>query len=140
MALGRGEMECPDEMWNAAQRGVDEAKLSRLASTRAYLHAHIYRPETLYAQWGEVLEVWGGLDWSKAVAAADNVRKCAELHGPLTELLAGDADSGAPSRLAQLQGARARWLAHIEDDVLLQARFLADDDECFRGDGGRLRV
>ena len=48
-----------DALWNAAQRGVDEAKLSRLASTRAYLHAHIYRPETLYAQWGEVLEVWG---------------------------------------------------------------------------------
>jgi len=131
MALGRGEMECPDEMWNAAQRGVDEAKLSRLASTRAYLHAHIYRPETLYAQWGEVLEVWGGLDWSKAVAAADNVRKCAELHGPLTELLAGDADSGAPSRLAQLQGARAKavWrcsaapppLSELAEDAQLAA-------------------
>ena len=42
MAMGRSQMECPDALWNHAQRCVDEGKLSMLSSVRAYLHAHLY--------------------------------------------------------------------------------------------------
>ena len=42
LALGRSEMECPDELWSREQRSVDESILSKLSGVRAFLHDHLY--------------------------------------------------------------------------------------------------
>ena len=116
LALGRSEMECPDELWSREQRSVDESILSKLSGVRAFLHDHLYAggDAELYTNLSAALDVVGRWDWAAAPTIAKSVRECSDVRLALQELLAGDSDSAAPGRLMQLAKLRARWRCSSE--------------------------
>ena len=151
LALGRSEMECPDELWSREQRSVDESILSKLSGVRAFLHDHLYAggDAELYPNLSAALEVVGRWDWAAAPTIAKSVRECSDVRLALQELLAGDSDSAAPGRLMQLAKLRARWRCSSEpppesstigaaatDAAAVAAAAAAEAAEAAEGGGG----
>ena len=147
MAMGRSQMECPDALWNHAQRCVDEGKLSMLSSARAYLHEHLFgsgegdvRLESITAALDEdapskpppherytyatLLDVFSRLDWRKAKEVVTALRACGPLVGSFIGLMGNDADAAAPHRLAAMQGRqmRARFWCSSEPPMMPASR------------------
>ena len=120
MAMGRSEMECPVELWDAgdgANTGghfsggglgrVSEQKLSWLRNVRSYLHPVIYHNHDFFMSAADLMTK---LDLLPPLPSTlvDDLQKCARLALPFAELLSGDSESSAPNRLLQLQLPKAQ--------------------------------
>ena len=117
IAMGKSEMECPDELWVNGQPGrPDEEKLSMLSNTRAYLHSFLYYEKEYeeknenesYNQDDEDMEenYFDYLKRLQSLGAIDQqilegIRVCGEHADPLMELVGNDGES-APDRLVQM--------------------------------------
>ena len=118
MAMGRGEMECPSELWVEGEEGqsgrVNERVLSMLQSVRTYLHPFIYRESLIYAD----LEAFTNDLMAKLGPYEDEmilkIDTSNEYRLPLIELLSSNADSAAPDRLLRMlqPASKARWVCN----------------------------
>ena len=87
MSMGKGEMECPAELWleEPGQPGrPDEEKLSMLQTVRAKLHAFIYREQDLFDNLDLALDALDAVGHTDARLVV-YLRECSRLLGPLQE-------------------------------------------------------
>ena len=116
MAMGRGEMECPAELWVEGEEGqtgrVNERVLSMLQSVRTYLHPFIYRESLIYpdldAFTNDLMARLGPYE-DEMILKIDTSN---DFRLPLIELLSSNADSAAPDRLLRMlqPASKARWV------------------------------
>lgn len=124
IAMGRSEMECPDELWQAEEGKPgrpDEQKLSMLQTVRSYFHSIIYNPKPFFGSYDSLLLVIRKMDPNnKNVLESLNV--CNKLRLALMELLDDNTDDAATNRLLQLfqLKKRTKWICKSTDSSNLK--------------------
>ena len=102
--MGKGEMECPVELWVSEPNGPghpNEEILSALQAVRTFFHHFLSRPLPLFADLDEFIRIF----FSKIPSVSDlnlsQLKRCSEFLHPLTELL-GTGENSAPDRLLRI--------------------------------------
>ena len=133
MAMGRGEMECPPELWleEEGQAGrVNEQILSMLQSVRSYLHRFIFRKQSVFPTADDFISQFLAhlSPFDKSILT--NMETCSEYRLALQELLGGGNENAAPDRLLRMlqRSSDARWVCDsLMQTSVQQAQLVIDD-------------
>ena len=134
MAMGRGEMECPPELWleEDGQAGrVNEQILSMLQSVRSYLHRFIFRKTPVFSTTDDFISQFlAHLPlFDKNILV--HMETCTDYRLALQELLGGGNENAAPDRLLRMIQplSDARWVCNSSDHQasIQQAQLVIDD-------------
>jgi hypothetical protein len=122
MAMGKGEMDCPVELWQeepGKPGRPDEEKLSMVTSVRSYLHGIIYRPDEKFVSYEQIIGVLNGLRESDPAPLITSISVCNEYSAPLMEILISEGDN-SPEKLSQLfiAGRNAVWICSNDEKDL----------------------